>query len=135
MKEGKTRQRGTPGDDVHSVRPYVVTGGRVTAPDHLRMETLLELVGTGGADAHLSTEKRAILDQVGTAYLTIAEVSAHLGIPFGVTRVLVADLADSGLLVIHAAKTGDGAPGTATPEARELTLELLESVVDGLSVL
>jgi hypothetical protein len=54
--------------------------------------------------------------------LSIAEVSAHLNLPLGVVRVLVGDMADEHLVIVHrSAHVGDR-PDPA----------LLERVLDGL---
>jgi Protein of unknown function (DUF742) len=54
--------------------------------------------------------------------LSIAEVSAHLHLPLGVVRVLVGDMADERLVMVHRpAHAGD------RPD-----LALLERVLDGL---
>jgi len=58
----------------------------------------------------------------------VAEISAHLALPLGVVRVLVGDLADSGLVVVHAGAS----PSERTPAAN---LKVLESVLDGISAL
>jgi hypothetical protein len=125
---GQSRRR-----DPRAIRPFVVTRGRVQAPDNLRLETLIELARTEVVTTALTPEQHAILEHLDNRYMTVAEVSAHLGLPLGVVRVLVAELADLGAVLVH-----DTAPtataGTATG-ANNLTLELLESVIDGLSLL
>ena len=47
--------------------------------------------------------------------VSLVEIGAALGVPFGVARVLVSDLADAGYLVVHEppAASPDGGP---TPE-------------------
>ena len=58
--------------------------------------------------------------------LSIAEVSAHLGVHLGVARVLVGDMKAEGLLDVHRPRptTGD------RPD-----IKLLERVLDGLQAL
>ena len=75
-----------------------------------------------------SPERRGILDLVGATILSVAELSAHLHLPVGVVRVLVADLTGDGLVVVHTATP----PANQTPAAN---LKVLESVLDGISSL
>lgn len=56
---------------------------------------------------------------------SVAEISALLPVPLGVARVLVADLAEAGLVAVHqphGAQSGDGEPD----------ITLLECVLSGL---
>ena len=58
--------------------------------------------------------------------LAVAEVSAHLHLPLGVTKVLVSDLASDNLVMTHSvALTDSDRPDTG----------LLERVLDGLQSL
>jgi hypothetical protein len=116
----------TPGDqpaaDRRRVRPYAMTGGR-TRPAHidLEIEALVSTTSVGERAHNLGVEKRAIA-ALCRDILSIAEVSARLDLPLGVTRVLVGDMADEGMVLIHRpAQTGD------RPD-----LALLSRVLDGL---
>lgn len=105
------------------LRAYAVTGGR-TRPRHadLEMESLVATTGLGeSAVRTLSMERRAIA-HVCRQVLSIAEVSAHLDLPLGVTRVLVGDMAAEGLVSIHR---------PSSPEAQP-DLSLLQRVLAGL---
>ncbi|MDR2567385.1 MAG: DUF742 domain-containing protein [Bifidobacteriaceae bacterium] len=126
-------------EDVASVRPFVVTGGRTKGSTSTRLESILEvaneqwLADTGKT---LSPEEAAIVRQIATTYLTVAEVSAHLKLPVGVVKVLVSDLAEAGVLVVHDTMAGGGGGvGSGGPVSREQTLELLESVLNAISKL
>ena len=86
---------------------YAVTGGRTRAGDHdLPIESVVTATdsgadtATGGGLDDLQPEYRAIL---GLAHdpVSLVEVGAHLGVPIGVARVLVSDLAEAGHLVVH----------------------------------
>jgi hypothetical protein len=84
------------------VRPYTLTGGR-TEPTHanLPIETLVATTASGAAARwELESEAEAILDLC-YHLLSVAEVAARLHLPLGVTRVIVADLADSGYVQLH----------------------------------
>jgi hypothetical protein len=54
----------------------------------------------------------------------VAEIAAHLAVPLGVARVLVADLLDEGLVTVQATLSDDA----STDERREL----IERVLSGL---
>jgi hypothetical protein len=114
-------------EDARVVRPYALTRGR-TRPGRsdLRLEALVRGV-VGIADPHPSPERRRILERATSSILSVAELSAHLSLPLGVVRVLVGDLADEGLVVVHT-----GSP-SAAPAATQL--KVLESVLNGISSL
>jgi hypothetical protein len=89
------------------VRPFVITGGRTRANDAalLRMETLVHtpLSGYGAASARsggLTFEHARIVD-ICREPSSIAEVAAKLGLPLGVTTVLVADLVDQDRIAVY----------------------------------
>jgi hypothetical protein len=100
------------------VRPYAITGGR-TQPARADLELVALVFADPSALAapDLGDERRAIV-LLCAEVLSVAEISAHLAIPVGVTRVLVAD----GLVHLHR----PGAPGDR-PD-----LALLERVLEGL---
>jgi hypothetical protein len=105
------------------LRSYAVTGGR-TRPlhDDLELESLVATSALGGRESQrLSMERREIA-YLCQQVLSIAEVSAHLDLPLGVTRVLVGDMADEGLLSIHRPSSTQAEPD----------LTLLERVLAGL---
>lgn len=118
---------GIPFEEAPTVRPYTVTGGRTRAgEDLLPIEALVRSASSG---LRLSGEKRRILELTDTQYLSIAELSAHLSLPVGVIRVLVADLSDEKLATVHGRMAG-GSEFAAT-----LPLSVLESVLNGISAL
>lgn len=104
------------------VRPFVMSGGRTRAEVELPLEALVSTVesalGTdGGGPMH---EHRVVLDLCRRPR-SIMEVAALAGIPLGVARVLVGDLAATGELTVHRTVDRVG-PG----------VELLERVLTGL---
>jgi hypothetical protein len=108
--------------DPQRVRPYAMTGGR-TRPTHddLAIETLVSTTSVGELTPKLTVEQRAIA-VLCHDLLSIAEVSAKLHLPLGVIRVLVGDMADEHLVMVHRpAHAGD------RPD-----LVLLERVLSGL---
>jgi hypothetical protein len=109
----------------HYRRPYTVTGGR-TRPDRddLELETLVQTVtGSDERLALLGREQRSIA-ALCREVVSVAEISARLDLLVGVTRVLVADLAVQGVVVLHR-------PRAAVTDA-DPPVELLERVLDGL---
>jgi|SRR5215207_2416628 len=84
------------------VRPYAMTGRR-TRPAHtdLEIEALVATtISVGEQTPRLTVEQRAIA-ALCHDFLSIAEVSARLHLPLGVTRVLVSDMADEDLVVVY----------------------------------
>jgi hypothetical protein len=120
----------TPPDDQSTpgrrrVRPYAMTGGRTQPVDtDLEIEALVSTTSLGDRSPRLTVEQRAIA-ALCRDILSIAEISARLDLPLGVTRVLVGDMADAGLVMLHRpAQTGE------RPD-----LALLERVLYGLRTL
>src|SRR5690348_13543690 len=91
-------QAGSAGDDADDalfIRPFFVTGGR-TRPlqDGLRIETIVS-AQPAALSAPLRFELRQIVELCQRP-LSVAEVAVRLGMPLGVTRVLVGDLVTDG---------------------------------------
>jgi hypothetical protein len=100
-----------------------MTGGR-TRPAHtdLEIEALVSTTSLGERSPKLTVEQRAIA-ALCRDILSIAEISARLDLPLGVTRVLVGDMADGGLVMVHR-------PTQAAGDRPDLAL--LERVLYGL---
>ncbi|HEX3212583.1 MAG TPA: DUF742 domain-containing protein [Actinomycetota bacterium] len=100
-----------------------MTGGR-TRPAHtdLEIEALVSTTSLGERSPKLTVEQRAIA-ALCRDILSIAEISARLDLPLGVTRVLVGDMADGGLVMVHR-------PTQTAGERPDLAL--LERVLYGL---
>jgi Protein of unknown function (DUF742) len=102
------------------LRPYAMTEGR-TEPTgaYLAIE---DLVGAAVAPpSWLSLEHQAVALACREP-LSVAELAARVDLPLGVTRVLVGDLADQGVVTVHPAPSHRGGPNVA----------LLEQVLHGL---
>ena len=83
------------------VRPYYMTGGRARpTQDDLEIEALVSTTAMGERSPKLTVEQRAII-ALCRDLLSVAEVSARLDLPLGVTRVLVGDMAAEGMVIVH----------------------------------
>ena len=94
---------GTPdGAAVSGLRPYLLTAGRAEPVDRtLEIEAQVMTTDLGAnAYRHLSFEYRAIVELC-LDTVSVAEVAARLRLHIGVARVLVADLAALGYLVVQ----------------------------------
>jgi hypothetical protein len=107
-------------------RPYAVTGGRTRpAHDDLELETLVQTVtGTGEQLARLGHEQRSIV-ALCWEVVSVAEISARLDLPLGVTRVIVGDMALQGVVLLHR-------PRVTVGDADLALVDLLEKVLHGL---
>ncbi|KND46233.1 MULTISPECIES: DUF742 domain-containing protein [Streptomyces] len=104
------------------VRSYVVTGGR-SHPTRNTLDLVTLLIATGDLPlAGLTPEKRRVAELCRPGALSLAEVAGLLSLPVSVTKVLVADLMDSGHLVTRA----------PVPAARPSDAGILQEVLDGL---
>jgi hypothetical protein len=114
--EGHTR-------DGRVVPVYAVTGGRTRSTERdLPIESIVIANDRGLYD--LEPEYRTIV-RMAVRPVTLVEIGAALGVPVGVARVLVGDLAASGHLAVHGApSTADGNP---TPEILTRLLEGLRA--------
>lgn len=105
------------------VRPYARTGGRTRSDYDLAIEALVSTSERGrSVRATTRPEHRSICGLCMDAH-SVAEVAAHLGIPLGVAKVLIGDLAGMGLVMIHESGmvVGD-----------RPSMEFLERVLSGL---
>lgn len=105
-----------------SIRPYAWTGGRTRSNQRLELETLVSTSELGQQSRLQRTEHHAIAELC-THPKSLAEVSAMLGVPLGVARVLVGDLADLGLITVH---------DTVSESDSTSHLLLMERVLSGL---
>jgi hypothetical protein len=110
------------------VRPYVLTGGRTPTIAHLMVHTLVSGPGYDPAfAAGLLPEARALYERAHATTESVAELSAHCGVPLGVTQVLLTDLATAGRVLVQAHATA------SSPDP--VDRRILERVLDGLKQL
>ncbi len=105
------------------VRPYTWTGGRTAPVIDLAVETLVSTSEHGHDVAVLTSEEHRAVAELCRDPRSVAEVAALLSLPLGVVRVLLADMADIGLVVVHSSANGS----SNTPD-----MALMERVLSGL---
>jgi hypothetical protein len=109
------------------VRSYVITGGRqLPAADDLALHTLVTLAPDRQLPLGAGPEVRAIWELCSGGYLAVVEVAAHLGLPVGVTRLLLTDLSAQGHLLRRAA------PPRAVPQERAVIEKVLHGLLKAL---
>ncbi|MGW6932668.1 DUF742 domain-containing protein [Lentzea sp. NPDC054927] len=105
------------------VRPYARTGGRTRPAHDLALEALVSTSERGlHPDAAVTPEDRSIC-RLCAETRSVAEVAALLHLPLGVARILIADLAAAGLVVI-----GEG----GFTAGNQPSADFLERVLSGL---
>ncbi|GAB3393683.1 DUF742 domain-containing protein [Amycolatopsis echigonensis] len=83
------------------VRPYARTRGRTHSDHNLALEALVSTSDEGRRYRGVrSIEHRRICDLC-LETRSVAEIAAHLHLPLGVVKVLVGDMADIGLVMLH----------------------------------
>ncbi|WP_329620996.1 DUF742 domain-containing protein [Streptomyces sp. NBC_01255] len=106
------------------VRPYAMTGGRTRPRYQLAIEALVSTTADlSRLQGQLPEHQR--ICQLCIEIKSVAEISALLSIPLGVARILVADLAEAGLVAIHQ-------PGGDEAAGGQPAVTLLERVLSGL---
>jgi hypothetical protein len=87
--------------DVSLLRPYLLTSGRAQPVDHtLEIETQVVTSDRGAASGQSLTFERRDIVALCRTTMSVAEIAARLGLHIGVTRVLVADLAALGHVIV-----------------------------------
>lgn len=105
-------------------RPYSWTEGRTQPSVELAIEARVQTTPTGQAVPEQRTSPHWTVIQLCVEPSSVAEIAAHLSVPLGVARVLVADLLNEGLVLVQATLTDD----VGTDERRDL----IERVLSGL---
>ncbi|MFF7459759.1 DUF742 domain-containing protein [Kitasatospora sp. NPDC008115] len=106
------------------IRPFAMTGGRTRPRYELALEALVSANVDPQRLATLLPEHQRICTLC-TEVKSVAEVSALLSLPLGVARILVADLAEAGLVAIHQ-------PASGGESGNQPDVTLLERVLSGL---
>nr|WP_030370016.1 DUF742 domain-containing protein [Streptosporangium nondiastaticum] len=101
-----------------------MTGGRTRPRYQLAIEALVHTTAQP-AQLHGQLPEHQRICHLCTEIKSVAEISALLTIPLGVARILVADLAEAGLVAIHQ-------PGGDESAGGQPDVTLLERVLSGL---
>ncbi|WP_051969890.1 DUF742 domain-containing protein [Kitasatospora azatica] len=107
------------------IRPFAMTGGRTRPRYELALEALVSSSIDQDRMATLLPEHQRICGLCAGEVKSVAEVSALLSLPLGVARILVADLAEAGLVAIHQ-------PAAGGESGNQPDVTLLERVLSGL---
>jgi hypothetical protein len=105
-------------------RPYSWTEGRTEPSVELVIEARVQTTPDGQTAEFASTSPLWTIVRLCAEPCSIAELAAHLSVPLGVAKVLVADLVAEGLVLAQATLSDD----TTLDERREL----IERVLSGL---
>lgn len=94
------------------VRLYARTGGRTVARrDDFELSTMICCAPAAADQPGLSVDQSTIL-RLSREPVSMTEIAAHLGMPVGPVRVLLAELRDAGLIVAPQVRpTGAGPSG------------------------
>lgn len=105
------------------VRAYMVTGFRTRSEiPELALESMVQTVPTATLPrTRLTTEQRAIIEMA-RAPVSVAELSAHLGLPLRTVLVVTGDLIGENLM-------------TKAMEVNDMTIELLDQIRIALEAL
>jgi hypothetical protein len=88
-----------------SVRAYVWTGGRTRSLHHFEVETLVSAAEPNSVLGAVTQPEHTVLGLCREPR-SVAEVAALLAVPLGVAKVLLGDMADRGMIVVHGTATG-----------------------------
>lgn len=83
------------------VRPYARTGGRTKPAQELALEALVATTERGRAYHGVSSPEQRFICDLCVEVRSIAEIAAFAGLPLGVVKVIVDDLANSGAVHIR----------------------------------
>jgi hypothetical protein len=109
------------------VRAYALTSGRTKADVDLPIEATVELRPSATEKAWPVGDMTGRIVELCATPQSVAEISARLGIPLGVTRVLLGDLIAGG----HARTQATITDTSSTDERRDL----IERTLSGLRAL
>jgi Protein of unknown function (DUF742) len=120
---GETDEWTDPATSASVARPYTWTGGRTSPVFDLAVETLVSTTEHGREMVVLTSAEHRAVAELCCAPRSVAEVAALLSLPLGVARVLLADMAEIGLVQVH--RSGLGSADTPA-------VALMERVLSGL---
>lgn len=103
------------------IRLYTLTGGRTKPRRLLLVETLISAAHHDTKLQETLMPESKALYELARKTMSIAELAAHLTIPLGVIRVLISDLANQGMVMVH-----------PTGFTYQYDRVILERILDGL---
>ena len=109
-------ERSVPEAQANLVRPYALTSGRTDTTVELPLEAPVQTLDSAISHHWPSGDVRGRICHLCADSPSVAEISAKLGLPLGVARVLVGDLVASGYLRVHTTLTDR----SSVDERREL---------------
>ncbi|MCV7426534.1 DUF742 domain-containing protein [Mycobacterium montefiorense] len=95
------RDSGPSPGEASLVRPYTLTAGRTDTGVDLPLEAPIQTLPAARAPRWPADDPRGKIIALCVRSPSVAEISARLNLPVGVTRVLVGDLVLSGHLRVH----------------------------------
>ena len=99
------------------VRQFAMTQGRTRSHgENLTLDTLVKITPLGQRVMAREIAERSSILRLVASPLSIAEISARIGVHLGISRVLVSDLAADGLVAVSETATGDARPDLSTLE-------------------
>ncbi|MFV2196422.1 DUF742 domain-containing protein [Nocardiopsis sp. LOL_012] len=100
-------------EESNLIRPYSLTGGR-TRPSRSDLSMTTQVAAVPAVSApEVDPEAEQIL-ALCVRPVSVAEVASWSGLALGVVRVLLADLADQGHLMVYSPKTDRSRPDAGT---------------------
>lgn len=111
------------GDTGRLIRPYLMTGGRTEADGDIRLETQLQTTARGHRTAGNFRWEAARILELADRPTALVEIAARANLPIGVTRVVVSDLINEGVMTAHR---------SIEVISRESHTSLLEKVLNGV---
>ena len=95
------REQHPPASEAILVRPYTLTAGRTQASVDVPLEAPIQTLQSAMSHRWPLNDVRGRIVALCTNSPSVAEISARLDLPLGVTRVLVGDLVTSGYLRVN----------------------------------
>ncbi|MEJ2577505.1 MAG: DUF742 domain-containing protein [Kineosporiaceae bacterium] len=92
------------------VRPYSRTGGRTKPKRELNIEALVTATVNGkeAVTSPLLSPEHVSVIHLCQGTVSVAEIAAKLAVPLGVARVIIADMADLGLVEVGRTSAVEG---------------------------
>ena len=88
-------------EDPALVRPYAWTGGRTRAEQDLRVEAMISTAPSAYDEDALPQVEHRWVARLCRSPRSVAEISAELGIPLQVAKIVLGDMVAGGLVIVH----------------------------------